>query len=129
MEYYVRLTEQTKDKRDAYKTKLQSLPFPEFYVLYNGAESYPERSWLKLSDTYGGVADLVKNPEFRLECYVDVININKGKNKAIVEKCETLNGYVTLVYYIREFLGAGFGLEESLKRAIERCIEESILKK
>jgi hypothetical protein len=67
------------------------------------------------------------NRKLQLECIVDVININKGHNTDIVEKCEKVSGYVTLIHYIREFQNEGLELEESLKLAIKKCIAEGIL--
>jgi hypothetical protein len=129
MEYFTRLVEQTTDKRDAYKNTLQRLPHPEFYVLYNGKKKAPARWRLRLSDAYPDIVDMVNSHDIRLECIVDVININKGNNTAIVEKSEELNGYVTLIYYIREFLAEGITLEDALEKAIAKCIDEGILEK
>jgi hypothetical protein len=70
----------------------------------NGTSEYPNKSVLKLSDSFADISSLglaPKPPE--LELYVKVYNINKGHNEAIIQKSEQLTGYSTLVASVREY--------------------------
>jgi len=68
--------------KNLYSGKCLTIPWPEFYVLYNGEKPYPEKSVLRLSDLFEKPQDLglpqKANPLLELE--VKVININEGKN-------------------------------------------------
>ncbi len=41
--------------KDLYRKKLIEIPAPEFIVLYNGKEEFPDFKEFRLSDTYGGM--------------------------------------------------------------------------
>ena len=62
-----------------------------------------------------------------LELEVRVVNINEGRNEAIVKKSEELHGYVRFVGKVREYQKAGLDLEAAITRAANDCIEEDIL--
>ncbi len=57
-----------------------------------------------------------------------MLNINAGHNKELLQKCPALNGYITLVQYIREYQAEGLELSAAIDRGIDRCIRESVLK-
>ena len=88
-----------------YKTKLEKIPTPEFIVLYNGKEPYPDRSTLRLSDAFKDACGLlgVENPAPALELIVQVYNINDGHNAEILRKSRTLGGYSAFVGKVREY--------------------------
>jgi len=88
-----------------YKTKLEKIPTPEFIVLYNGKEPYPDRSTLRLSDAFKDTCGLlgVENPAPSLELIVQVYNINDGHNAEILRKSRTLGGYSAFVGKVREY--------------------------
>ncbi len=69
-----------------YSTKLTKTPYPRFVVFYNGEREEPERQILRLSDAYLKQAD-----EPDLELKVIMLNINYGKNRELMENCESLN--------------------------------------
>ena len=61
-----------------YARKLINLPRPEFYVLYNGEDDFPEEKTLKLSDAFkGGYTPSLFGCKAELQ--VKVVNINKRK--------------------------------------------------
>lgn len=105
-----------------YHRKRVQIPVPRFVVFYNGAERQPERQIYKLSDSF---LREEKDPE--LELKVTVININPGYNNDLLEKCESLRGYMLFVKKAREKRGAGIKLEEAVRQAVEECISEDIL--
>jgi len=131
LEYIGRIYEKIIDRDKKYQKNLIKIPRPEFIVLYNGTDEYPDYSELKLSNAFLNVeglkqAGLDKTP---LELIVQVYNINQGRNPDILKKCKTLDNYSFFVDKIRENLNKGKSLEESIIPVIEYCIKHNILKK
>ena len=111
------------NKKAMYKTKAMKIANPEFYVIYNGKEDYPEKTVIKLSDLYE-----IQGLENDLELIVTVYNMNKGYNKKMMSQSNTLGEYAAFVAKVREYEEDGFELTEALKRAIEDCVRDDILK-
>ncbi|MCL2159329.1 MAG: Rpn family recombination-promoting nuclease/putative transposase [Oscillospiraceae bacterium] len=111
------------NKKAMYKSKRMSIANPEFYVIYNGKGDYPEKTVIKLSDLYE-----TKGVENNLELMVTVYNVNKGKNKQMMEQSSTLSEYAAFVAKVREHEATGLALTEALKKAIEDCIRDKILR-
>jgi hypothetical protein len=122
--YIARVLEEIIDNRAIYRTKLLTIPTPEFYVLYNGVAKYPDDKTLRLSDAFRYV---VSERPPALELIVRVININKGHNEKILEKCEVLRGYSAFIGKIREFQKAGSAREDAIAAAVDFCIANGIL--
>jgi rubrerythrin len=127
--YVARIYEKIVDRKKKYQSKLEKIPEPQFIVLYNGLQPYPDHAVLKLSDAYKDAAALkgagLAGPMLELE--VQVYNINKGHSGEITGKCETLKGYSCFVDKIRENEGSQTQ-EEAINAAIEYCIQNNILK-
>ena len=122
--YIVRLYEQLIDKDGIYKAKPISIENPEFYVIYNGVEDYPEKATIRLSDLFK-----VQGIENNLELVVTVYNANKGYNKKIMEHSRTLNEYAEFVAKVRDYVeNSGLELVEALNKAVSDCVRENILK-
>jgi hypothetical protein len=111
------------DKKAIYKKKLVKVPVPEFIVLYNGEEEFPDEKVLKLSEAFHGDGGL----EGQLELKVRVLNINKGRNIELSQKCESLFGYSEFIAKIREFESQGYELADAIKKAILYCMKRNIL--
>ena len=111
------------NKKAMYKAKRMSIANPEFYVIYNGKGDYPEKTVIKLSDLYE-----TKGMEKNLELIVTVYNVNKGKNTQMMEQSSTLNEYAAFVAKVREHEATGLALTEALKKAIEDCVRDNILR-
>ena len=122
--YIAQLYELSMDKKAMYKTKPMSIANPEFYMIYNGKEDYPEKMTLKLSDLF-----IVQDSgNTNLELIVTVYNVNKGYNKNIMERSKTLDEYAAFVAKVREYTEtSGLDLTEALKKAVEDCVREGIL--
>jgi hypothetical protein len=60
------------DRNAVYRQSLVKLPRPEFIVLYNGSAGYPDRTTLRLSDTFERVEG---NAAVNLELTVKVYKI------------------------------------------------------
>jgi hypothetical protein len=127
--YIAHVYEKIVNMKKAYQTKLEKIPFPEFIVLYNGSDKYPDYSELKLSDAFKGLENLKLTETIPLELTVKVYNINQGHNPEILKKCKTLDNYSIFIDKIREYQKTGLTLEKSFKNAIKYCIENDILKK
>jgi len=127
--YIAHVYEKIIDRRNLYKTKLEKIPAPEFIVLYNGKEQYPDRDTLRLSDAFKDVCDLlgVDSPALSLELVVQVYNINHGHNAEILEKSRTLGDYSVFVEKIREY-ALSLPLEDAMKKAVKYCTDNNILK-
>ena len=123
---YQRLT----DKRSIYSRKLVKLPTPHFVVFYNGIESTPDHSVLKLSASFEGASSSdVPEGEGKqptLELLVDVYNINAGHNGALQEACATLKGYADFVQRTRDNQRT-MPFAQALSKAVDECIKEGIL--
>jgi predicted transposase/invertase (TIGR01784 family) len=112
------------DKKEMYKSVPMSIANPEFYVIYNGKDKYPEKSIVKLSDLFK-----IKDVENSLELTVTVYNMNKGYNKEIMEHSRTLNEYAEFVAKVREYMHKSkINLTEALMMAIEDCIRNNVLR-
>ena len=109
---------------DLYSSVLLKIPTPRLVVFYNGQEKMrnEEMSILRLSDSY-------ERPEKEpaLECRVQVINVNYGKNRDMMEKCPKLYEYSYLVAKIRENQASGKTLEGAISAALEDCLAQGYL--
>jgi len=128
--YIARVYEKIVDKRKRYQDKLEKIPKPEFIVLYNGKEDYPDYKELKLSDAFKDIEGLKLqgNNVLPLELIVQVYNINYGHNSEILKKSETLDGYSMFIDKIREYQKKRKSLEKAARSAINYCIKNNILK-
>ena len=120
--YIARLYEKMIDNKAIYREMLIKIPTPEFIVLYNGKQEQPEEQILKLSEAFMEKADI------KLELITKVININYGKSK-VLDKSENLSGYSYFIYDVQKYKDEGMPLREAIKRAIQDCIKENILRK
>lgn len=105
-----------------YSTKKTRIPSPRFVVFYNGIAMQPERQTYKLSDLFEG-----EEAEPELELKVTVFNINHGYNGELMEKCESLRGYMTFVEKARKKKSDGIPLEQAVPEAVDECVAEGIL--
>ena len=111
------------DKNSLFSERAVKIPPPRFVVFYNGIEQQPERQLLKLSDLY-----MPTEAEPMLELQVLVLNINKGNNEWLKEKCKTLCEYMQYVERIRYYKSeVGLPLQQAVERAVNECIREGIL--
>lgn len=110
---------------DIYTSTPKKLPFPQYFVFYNGTMDEPDRSELKLTD----LLDMPASPKTScLECIAIMLNINYGHNKVLMEKCRRLKEYAIFVDAVRKGLSSGAPLEESLSHSVDSCIDNDILK-
>ena len=108
--------------RDLYRNKLIKIPTPRFLVFYNGSEEQAEKKYLRLSDAFQKSMD---DPD--LELVVTMLNINLGKNRKLLEQCQTLKEYAIYVKKVRTY-AKSMKVEEAVDRAVRECINEGILR-
>ena len=116
--YAGRAYEQLVDTKDRYRTALVKIPAPEFYTFYNGKAEFPLEQELFLSDSF-----LDSNGKSSLELMVKVININSNKAHSILDKCEVLKEYSLFIDTVRKYSKE----EDSIKKAVQECMERGIL--
>jgi hypothetical protein len=139
--YIARLYEKMNADRRTFGGKKLTIPRPEFIVLYNGVEPYPDEGILKLSEAFADVSSLGIETDTPpdLELLVRVYNINKGHNEQKLRQSRTLEGYSEFIGKVREIEGklssggavlraTGEELSEAIKGAVEWCIRRDILK-
>lgn len=107
---------------DVYGRKRIELPTPEYIVFYNGSDMTEERKRLYLSDSFS-----MGHSSGCLECICEVININRGHNRELMEKCHRLWEYSEFVSEVKANIRAGMKRQEAIQSAIDCCIERDIL--
>jgi len=110
----------TKDMNLYSETRIK-IPAPRFLIFYNGADKQPERQKLRLSQLYS-----VKEENPSLELKAEMLNINPGYNKELLDTCKTLKDFSIYTARVREYTKE-MALDEAVERAITECIEEGIL--
>lgn len=98
------------------------LPTPVYVVFYNGSGMHTDNLMLYLSDSF---------PSGRgsgcLECTCEVININRGHNQALMDKCHRLWEYSELSAEVEENIRKGMQRAQAVETAIDNCIGRGIL--
>ena len=121
LEYISRLYETLFESKEKYSRKLLKIPTPEFYVFYNGEESYPSDKTLKLSEAF-----IERGTETNLELTVKVININRQNRHPVLENCRTMQEYSIFVETVRKW--KEIDSQNGFEKAVEECIENNILR-
>ena len=128
--YAGRVYEKIIEGRNIYSSKRLTIPRPEFFVLYNGTDPFPDEQVLCLSEAFENLRELgleEKDPP-SLELIVKVVNINEGRNGAIVKRCKKLAEYSVFVAKARAFVKKLGSREEAVKEAVKYCRKHGILK-
>ena len=117
------------NSKTIYSSKPISLPWPEFYVLYNGQALFPDEKILRLSDLFTKPQELGLPEKLKplLDLEVKVININEGKNEAVVNRCKKLYEYSFFTAKAHAFWKKLGSLEEGIKTAIKYCRKHDIM--
>ena len=106
-----------------YSSTLQKLPFPQYYVLYNGVKEEEDKKVLELKDAF----PKLKGMEPCLNCKVTLLNINCGHNREIMERSRTLRDYAVFVQRIRDNSILGMNISDAVDKTTEDCIREGVL--
>lgn len=105
-----------------YGRTLIKIPTPRYTVLYNGMDEQPGSLQLKLSDSF-------INPDSsgNFEWTASMINLNDGKNDELLNNCQPLKDYMTLINKIRKN-SETMDFEEAVDVAVTYCIEHDVLR-
>jgi hypothetical protein len=108
----------------SYNPKRIPIPKPEFIVLYNGVDKFPDHETYRLSDMFvePNVEGLGK-----LELEVEVYNINEGRNAEMVKRSEALKGYSFFISLLREY-NKTMEIGAAAERAVKECLRQNVLK-
>lgn len=58
---------------------------------------------------------------------ITVLNVNYGRNVKLMEQCESLREYAQYVAMVRKYKQETGSLDDSVKLATDRCINDGIL--
>ncbi len=133
LEYVSRIYEQLVPSEDRYEKKMIKIPYPEFFVFYNGTEDYPVETELRLSDAFIFPDEKynVKSSDLTIEIKVKIININSDKQSPILKQCKKLEEYSLLIDYIRESKKENpkAPLEQAINKALQNGVLSEYLKR
>jgi hypothetical protein len=104
----------TANEFDIYGSRLIKIPAPQCYVFYNGTNEHPDREEIRLSEAF-------EVPAYGYEWTVIMLNINKGHNQELLEKCQALKEYSDLVGLVREYQKE-YALDEAVDKAVKELI-------
>ena len=107
---------------DLYGKRRIELPTPVYIVFYNGSDMCTDNVMLYLSDSFSA-----GQGSGCLECTCEVLNIKRGYNAALMEKCHRLWEYSELSAEIEDNIREGMSREEAVETAIDNCIKRGIL--
>jgi predicted transposase YdaD len=119
--YISRVYEQIIDRSTLYRKRRTPIPKPEFIVIYNGAEEYPDKAPLRLSDAY------LAGGELALDLVVNVYNIAGGHNRELLARSKALSDYATFVEIIRGYEAQSLSREEAIEKAVYNCARDGIM--
>jgi len=122
LDYVSREYEKITNRKDLYRRKMVKIPAPEFIVLYNGKEKFPDFKEMRLSDSFK-----FKGETCFLELVVKAYNINKGRNVEMAGRSPTLDGYETFIAEIKANLKKKMALPKAIRLAIKTCLNKNIL--
>ncbi|MCI8893241.1 MAG: hypothetical protein HFI41_01085 [Lachnospiraceae bacterium] len=109
-------------KDNMYGSKLVMLPTPKYVVFYNGKDRQEDKSELLLSDAFEA-----GHGSGCLECRALMLNINRGHNKELMERCRRLWEYSEFVSEVNENLRQNMSPKTAIMKAIDTCIQSGIL--
>ena len=78
-----------KNKINRYRNTLIELPTPKLVVFYNGKTEAEDEVTLKLGDSF----DKEHRREADVEVRVRMLNVNYGRNRALMDACKPLDEY------------------------------------
>ena len=102
--------------KNVYGRELIEIPTPRYVVFYNGTDEMPDETVLRLSDAF-----MKPDDTGGYEWTARMLNINKGHNRKLMEKCRPLKEYSDLIYLTRRYQKE----MEDKKAAIDKAVKEA----
>ena len=111
----------SENQKNIYGKSLVKIPTPRYIVFYNGNDNYPDRFELKLSDAF-------ERPDNsgNFEWTATMLNINKGHNRDIMNKCQALSEYSDFVSKVKEYSHT-MPIKEAIDLAVGYAISHNYL--
>ena len=118
---YSGLIESGKWKINLYSSKIQKLPVPKCVCFYNGIQEKDDMI-LELSSAFP------ENSDPDLQVRVHMLNINYGRNEALLNACAPLRDYSFLIYRIRIHQNNGMEIGDAVDLAVNELSDDSVIK-
>ncbi|MBQ0162036.1 MAG: hypothetical protein KBS84_02605 [Treponema sp.] len=112
----------SENEKDVHRPKLIKIPNPKFIVFYNGEKQCPDRTLLRLSDSF----EIPDKTGF-FEWTAEMININRGHNESLQKICEPLYNYISYVSRISDNKKKGLSGTAAVNEAVDWAIKENFL--
>ena len=103
--------------RQKYSSPIVKLPKPEFYVLYNGSDTW-NKEYLKLSDAFEANSE----SDTYVELVAKVVNIKPETATVDIKADDELYVYATFVSQVQTALDDGDSIFTALKKVREYCL-------
>lgn len=108
-----------------YSSSRKMIPTPNYVVFYNGNTELPDKSILKLSDSFTRKSDNDYVPAIEVRALV--LNINAGKNGELLELCRPLMDYANFINHVKINIQNGMINEDAVENAVDYAIKENYL--
>ena len=103
-----------------YKSRLVSLPTPEFHVFYDGEDTSFDQKTLRLSRAFA-------MPGRNLELIVQCHNLNPGKSQLLKALCKPLRDYSSFSNKFKEYRNQNISINDSVRMTIDYCLKNGIM--
>ena len=110
-----------------YSPTRKKLPIPKYVVFFNGSTELPDRTILKLSDSFINKSDTDSDYVPSIEVRALLLNINAGKNRELLELCRPLMDYANFINHVKMNKDNGMTNEDAVEYAVDYAIQENYL--
>lgn len=111
---------QQSDSYKPYSSSLQSAPAPRCVCFYNGGEEQEDKVILSLRDAFHEEADI--------DVRVTMLNVNYGRNRALMDACQPLREYAWFVDSVRTYQKQLNDLGRAVDTALSGLPDTSLIK-
>ena len=118
---YSRYVEKHRDSINLNSSRQQSLPTPKLVCFYNGMADQPEKKTLKLSSAFS------RAEESDVEVRVNMLNINYGRSRQLLEACKPLAEYSFFTELVRQYRKETEDMALAVEKAIRDLPEDSVI--
>ncbi|MDR1088088.1 MAG: Rpn family recombination-promoting nuclease/putative transposase [Coriobacteriales bacterium] len=122
LHYISRVYESMVESDELYRRELRRIPTPDFIVIYNGRDPYPDKKVLRLSDAF-----MVESVKPTLELTATVYNIAAGHNTELLSESQALSDYAVFVSMVENYRADGLSLDDAITKAIQECKKHGIM--